>query len=61
MKVNDIKSFNVIIETLIEANELIYEKNSTDLKESLHSLFINVKPKLQLTNYSFIYDVNKLT
>lgn len=59
MKVKDVKSFNIILETLIKANELLLEKDSEDLKESLSSLFINVKPKLCLNNYSILYDLNR--
>ena len=59
MKVKDVKSFNIILETLINANELLLEKEAEDLKESLSSLFINVKPKLCLNNYSLLYDLNR--
>ena len=59
MKVKDVKSFNIILETLINANELLLEKEAEDLKESLSSLFINVKPKLCLNNYSILYDLNR--
>lgn len=59
MKVKDIKSFNIILETLITANELLLEKESDELKESLSSLFINVKPKICLNNYSLLYDLNR--
>ena len=59
MKVKDIKSFNIILETLITANEILLEKESDELKESLSSLFINVKPKLCLNNYSLLYDLNR--
>ncbi len=59
MKVNDIKSFDIILETIIKANEIINEKESHELKESLFKLFINIKPKLQLNNHSYVYDMTK--
>ena len=57
MKINDIKSFDVIFESIVTANKTIASKDSIELKESLFSLFVNIKPKLQLNNHSFIYDM----
>ena len=59
MKVNDIKSFDTILETILEANNMILSKESYELKESLVNLFLNIKPKLQLNNYSYIYDMTR--